>query len=182
MQHFNNISAKLWPTSWSNSIHTLYRISWSASFIHLLHLHIVAVHLAALPAYILYTMQKFNYISANLWFTGWSDSIHALCKDPGSASCIVLLYACKVWPIQPLSQNAYTMKYIFAKLWPTGWSDSIHILCRISWSAYFIHLLYLHIVAVYLVALIVYTHYTTYLLCICKAVAHWLVQQHIYTI
>ena len=70
-----------------------------------------------------------------LWPTGRSDNIYTLYKDSGSASCIDLLYPCNMWPIQPLSQHAYTMKhihYISAKLWPTGWSNSIYTICRMS--------------------------------------------------
>ena len=93
-----------------------------------------------------YTMQQFNYISAKLWPTSWSNRIHALCEDPGSASYIDLLYPCKVWPIWPLSQHAYTMMhihYISAKLWPTGQSNSMHTLCRISWGESYINLLHI---------------------------------------
>src|SRR6202020_1985873 len=36
MQHINYISANLWATGWSDSIPTLFKVSYSVSFIHLL--------------------------------------------------------------------------------------------------------------------------------------------------
>ena len=180
--------ARLWPTGWSDSIHTLCENLSSIFCIELFHLGKLW---PIQPPYLhTYTMQHINYISANLWATGWSNSMHTLCKNSGGASCIDLLHLCKVWPIQPLPSickpwsmsnislpscgppagltvylhcvrchevypvfmhcmsaklqpnqllcQVYTMQhinYISANLCTTGWSKSIHTLCKNSGSA-----------------------------------------------
>src|SRR6202046_220172 len=101
------------------------------------HIHYISAKLQSivLLCHHTYTVQQFNYISAKLWPTGWSDSIDTLCENPGSASYIVPLYPFKVWPIQPHCLHTYTMQhinYISAKLWLIGWSNSMHTPCRTS--------------------------------------------------
>src|ERR1700735_218600 len=101
------------------------------------HIHYISAKLQSivLLCHHTYTVQQFNYISAKLWPTGWSDSIDTLCENPGSASYIVPLYPFKVWPIQPHCLHTYTMQhinYISAKLWLTGWAASMQQPCRAS--------------------------------------------------
>ena len=115
------ISSKWWPlaglTVYLHCVrcHEVYPV-----FMHCMSAKLWLIQLLCLHVY---TMLHINYISANLWATSWSKSIHTLCKNSGSASCNDLFHPCKLWPIQPLCQHSYTMNhihYIFAKLWPTG--------------------------------------------------------------
>jgi len=102
------------------------------SFIYCITAKLHPIHPPCLHTYI---MQHLNNISAKLWPTGWSDSIHILCMNSLSTFCNELLHLCNLWPIQPHCLHTYIMQhinYISAKLWPISWSDSMHTLCRIS--------------------------------------------------
>ena len=115
--------ATLWPTSWSNNIHTLYKNSSSTFCIELLHL--CNLWPIQPPCLHTCTMQHINYISANLWATGWSKSIihyvrtqevHPVMTSFTSANCGSYSHSANILYIHYEAHPLYLCKAVACQL------------------------------------------------------------------
>ena len=184
MQHINYISANLWATGWSDSIPTLFKVSYSVSFVHLLHHCKAASHPSTLPAYIYYAeCQLYLCKTMGHWlvqqhtYTMYSviKCIHCAsntylhsCSPSGCSASMFTLCSISIISLQtcgpPAGPRAYTHYVRTQEVHPVMTSFTSANCGSSSHSAN-----------------ILYIHYEAHPLYLFKAVACQLLQQHTHT-